>query len=78
MKYFPIGDRNFEAKNILDGRNDVDLMRDTIKVIKENILGRTFFEWFSFQYENDNVMMLYFLMKSIILPGKQDTFGANF
>ena len=37
MKYFPIGDRNFEAKNILDGRNDVDLMRDTIKVIKENI-----------------------------------------
>ena len=37
MKYFPIGERNFETKNILDGRNDVDLMRDTIKVIKENI-----------------------------------------
>ena len=37
MKYFPIGERNFETKNILDGRNDVDLMKDTIRVIKENI-----------------------------------------
>lgn len=37
MKYFPIGARDFEAKNVLDGRSEVDLTRDTIRVIKENL-----------------------------------------